>query len=163
MMPVIRVSDQVWEKLKAKAIPLEDTPNDVLRRIIALAEEHERCLSGGPRVKILGQNTKKSAPRGLKTSDEQYFLPILEALLELGGKADANEVLKAVERKMLNVLGEIDYQPLNTGEIRWRNTAQWARYKLVQRGLLKSDSQRGVWELTPDGVEAAKGKTNSIT
>ena len=31
-MPTIRIDDEVWSYLKSKAKPLEDTPNDVLRR-----------------------------------------------------------------------------------------------------------------------------------
>jgi hypothetical protein len=30
---VIRIDDDLWEVLKSKAIPLEDTPSDALRRI----------------------------------------------------------------------------------------------------------------------------------
>jgi hypothetical protein len=31
-MPTIRIDDEVWSFLQSKAIPLQDTPNDVLRR-----------------------------------------------------------------------------------------------------------------------------------
>jgi negative regulator of replication initiation len=31
-MPTIRIDDEVWNYLKSKATPFEDTPNDVLRR-----------------------------------------------------------------------------------------------------------------------------------
>jgi hypothetical protein len=31
-MPTIRIDDEVWSFLQSRAIPLEDTPNDVLRR-----------------------------------------------------------------------------------------------------------------------------------
>jgi hypothetical protein len=31
-MPTIRIDDEVWSFLQSKAVPLEDTPNDVLRR-----------------------------------------------------------------------------------------------------------------------------------
>ena len=34
---------------------------------------------------------------------------------------------------------------------RWRNTAHWARYELVQDGLLKDDSKRGIWEISEKG------------
>ncbi len=33
MSKTIRIDDDIWEVLKSKAIPLEDTPSDVLRRI----------------------------------------------------------------------------------------------------------------------------------
>jgi hypothetical protein len=38
---VIRIDAEVWEELKRRARPLEDTPNSVLRRVLGLAEvEH---------------------------------------------------------------------------------------------------------------------------
>lgn len=35
-MPTIRIDDEVWQALQKKAIPLEDTPNAVLRRLLRL-------------------------------------------------------------------------------------------------------------------------------
>lgn len=34
---VIRIDDEVWSELQRRAIPLEDNPNSVLRRILGLA------------------------------------------------------------------------------------------------------------------------------
>src|SRR5258707_7205002 len=34
MMPTIRVDDEIWALLKKHAEPLEDTPNDVLKRLL---------------------------------------------------------------------------------------------------------------------------------
>jgi len=49
----------------------------------------------------------------------------------------------------------VDYQPLASSpdNLRWRNAAQWARNSMVQEGLLKADSPRGVWEITDRGRE----------
>uniref|UniRef100_A0A7C3EZC1 Restriction system protein Mrr-like N-terminal domain-containing protein n=1 Tax=candidate division WOR-3 bacterium TaxID=2052148 RepID=A0A7C3EZC1_UNCW3 len=44
--------------------------------------------------------------------------------------------------------------------IRWRNAAQWARYNMVKQGWLKSNSPRGVWEITEAGREAFKTLSN---
>ncbi len=33
----------------------------------------------------------------------------------------------------------------------WRNSAQWARNSMVQEGLLKADSPRGVWNISEAG------------
>lgn len=36
-MPTIRIDDDVWSFLQSKATPLQDTPNDVLRRVLNIA------------------------------------------------------------------------------------------------------------------------------
>ncbi|MFO7166894.1 MAG: winged helix-turn-helix domain-containing protein [Chloroflexota bacterium] len=54
---------------------------------------------------------------------------------------------------MRDRLTEVDYQPLNSdpSESRWRNAAQWARNAMVKEGLLKTDSPRGIWEISESG------------
>ena len=55
-------------------------------------------------------------------------------------------------------LQEVDLEPLSSSpdNPRWRNAAQWARYSMVKKGLLKSDSPRGIWELTDKGMQQAE-------
>jgi len=54
---------------------------------------------------------------------------------------------------------------LKSGKIHWRNTAQWCKNTLMQEGLLKSDSPKGIWEITEKGVEYLKkwNKDNIIS
>jgi len=54
---------------------------------------------------------------------------------------------------MNGVLRDVDYQPLASDpELpRWRNAAQWARNSMVQEGLLRDDSPRGIWEISEAG------------
>ena len=35
-MPVIRIDDEVWKELQRRAVPLIDTPNSVLRKLLGL-------------------------------------------------------------------------------------------------------------------------------
>ena len=44
-----------------------------------------------------------------------------------------------------------DYAPVSTGEASWLNATCWERANLVREGYLKSDSPRGVWELSDEG------------
>lgn len=92
-------------------------------------------------------------PRGQKTSESQFFIPILRALDDMGGSAKVGDVLHRVAEIMQPILRDIDYQKLPSppNEPRWRNTAQWARYRMIRNGLLKNDSKRGVWEITKKG------------
>ena len=91
--------------------------------------------------------------RGLRTPEEAYFRPILEAVIEMGGSVPLQEVLDSVHSKMQGTLKEVDLQPLTSDPQlpRWRNTAQWARSTMVKRGLLRDDSPRGIWEVSDAG------------
>jgi len=48
---------------------------------------------------------------------------------------------------------KVDLEPLASDPKtpRWRNAACWARSAMVNEGLLKSDSPRGVWEISAEG------------
>jgi hypothetical protein len=80
-------------------------------------------------------------------------MPILESVIELGGKAEMKDVLNLVHEKMKNILNSYDYEPLpsNPKQKRWENIAQWARNTMVNEGLLAKDSPRGIWEITDKG------------
>ncbi len=96
---------------------------------------------------------RRKLKRGLRTPQEEYRIPILSSLVELGGSGEVKEVLKLVGEKMRDILNEYDYQRLSTGEVRWENSAKWCRHTLVKEGLLRAGSKRGVWEITEKGRE----------
>jgi hypothetical protein len=86
------------------------------------------------------------------TAAEAYWQPILEALVERGGREHSDSVLALVEKKMAHILKPADYEILPSGgAARWRNRAQWQRQNMIQQGLLRKDSPRGIWEITPEG------------
>ncbi|MGQ9822767.1 MAG: winged helix-turn-helix domain-containing protein [Thermogutta sp.] len=91
--------------------------------------------------------------RGLRTPEDAFRLPILQALVDLGGAGQMAEVLEKVRQVMQGVLKEVDYQPLASDPDlpRWRNTAQWSRAAMVKEGLIKGDSRRGIWEISDAG------------
>lgn len=154
-MPVIRITDATWDRLKRWAVPLEDTPEDAVRKVLEAAEEHLKC-PGTTAVRRTPKTTverKGRLPIGQKTPQQAYRRPILEALAELGGSGSVANVLRLVEGKMKALLSKVDYQKIPTGDIRWRNTAMWERFEMIKDGLLKSNSARGVWELSDRGVE----------
>ena len=102
MTPVIRISDATWERLKKFAIPLEDTPEDAVRRILEIAEaprvdsaptqpshgNQDDTLQQVPNRADghLAPNTARRLPRGRKTPNEAYERPILETLHGPWGK-----------------------------------------------------------------------------
>jgi restriction system protein len=98
------------------------------------------------------KENKSRLKRGLRTPEEKFILPILEALIELGGEAHARDVLERVHAKMKNILNTYDYEDLSSNnQKRWENTTQWVKYKMVEEGLLDRNVPRGVWRITEKG------------
>jgi restriction system protein len=113
-----------------------------------------------PSVTANGASSKKNGShdlsrlqRGIRTRETAYFKPILQVLNGMGGVGDMAEVLERLPKVMKGTLTDIDFEPLTaSSEVpRWWNTAQWAQSAMVQAGLLKADSPRGVWEMTESG------------
>jgi hypothetical protein len=82
---------------------------------------------------------------------EDFYVPILHVLLDLGGRAKAEEVLDKLEEAM--AFNTYDLEPRSTGiPVRWMHTAHRARHDLVhEKGFLSASSPRGVWEITEAG------------
>ncbi len=99
--------------------------------------------------------TKERLKRGLRTPEKAYIKPILESLVQLGGKGKVEEILKLVKDKMDSILNKYDWEPLPSipKVPRWKNTAQWTRNSLVKEGYLSPNSPQGIWEITDKGVE----------
>jgi len=101
------------------------------------------------------RKAQKRLERGLRTREDAFRAPILQALVLLDGSASMAEVMDQVGDLMEDELNEYDRSPLPStpDSPRWRNTAQWARNAMVKEGLLASDSPRGVWEITAEGKQ----------
>ena len=69
----------------------------------------------------------------------------------------AREVTMRVGELVDDRLTDLDREQLESGAIRWENRVQFARLRLVDRGLLKKGSPRGVWEISDEGRGAASG------
>ncbi|ACI18507.1 winged helix-turn-helix domain-containing protein [Dictyoglomus thermophilum] len=137
--------------------------NNLSKRVEYLKEKLKKVLSYKGEYKPIEKerNVGKRPSRGLATPKEEYYIPILESLYELGGRGTIGEVLDRVGEKMKYVLNEYDYEFLQSGNIRWRNRAQWTRLELVHQGLLKNNSPNGVWELSEKGYKFLMEKKKS--
>src|SRR5438034_6219541 len=86
------------------------------------------------------------------TPVELYWPPIIESLIELGGTGSREEVIERVGKKLEPILTRADWELVPSGsDVRWKNRVAWQRLNMVKRGLLRDDSRRGTWEVTPEG------------
>lgn len=106
------------------------------------------------KVKEKEKKKEKEKPKAQKefTPQKEYRLPILEALVVMGGSGEAKRVLEKVYEKMRDRLTPADHEKVPSGmSTRWRNHAAWARMEMVTKGLLKKGSPKGIWEITAEG------------
>ncbi len=96
--------------------------------------------------------------KGLRTKEAFYYSPILRVLTSKGGRGEIGEVLDQVHVLVKDSLKPVDTEPLASDPKvpRWRNAACWARCTMVKEGSLKTDSPRGVWEMTESGSKWLK-------
>jgi hypothetical protein len=95
------------------------------------------------------------------TPQADYCRPILETLVEMGGRGKTKDVIDRMGEKMKGILKPKDYEPHESDakQIRWRNTAQWARNQMVNEdGRMKKGSPTGVWEISDAGRAWLKKK-----
>ena len=157
--------------LKQNAEPFVDTPNSVIRQLLGLAESSngyrlsEVTAGPGPDPAPLVRRGRKSRTRsrqGRKTDtsralpgtilpDSEYELPILSILDARGGRAPTREVLDELGVKLNGSLMPADHEKIGSGDVRWRNRAQFVRLRLIERGDMVKDSPRGLWEITDQG------------
>ena len=168
MAPEVVLDEEVYAHLKEQAEPFVDTPNTVLRRLlgldpsvganVAVGQVSDRGnLRGGDTPSGSGPNGSEPsvepvrAPKGSLLPQTEYWRPILEALVEAGGTTAATEIIATVGRRLDDRLTELDRQSLRSGGIRWRNRAQFARLRMVERGLMVRGSPSGFWAITEEG------------
>jgi len=181
MAPTVRVDDDVYEELKAHAEPFVDTPNTVLRRLLGLsvgsADQAKADQPGDERPTATGlttvparrepsaKSTKTSrpnrktsskrtrAPAGALLPEESYELPLLMALVGLGGSGPSREVIDRVGAALDGKLTELDRESLKSGGIRWQSRVQFVRLRLIEQGLMLKDTGRGIWAISDLGRE----------
>lgn len=85
----------------------------------------------------------------------RYFQPVINALLALGGSGRPEEVEDLIVEQ-LKISDEARNEQIPSGQSRFSNKVNWARFYLARGGLIDS-STRGVWSLTE------KGRTTQLT
>ena len=106
------------------------------------------------RYKSTGRKTARQ-PRVSEGRDSRPMTPaptlrkyVLEYLHANGGRGGVNDVVDYVGQCLAGQLTEKDLEMrVSTNEVIWRNNLRWERQNMVQEGLLKRGSPKGIWEL----------------
>lgn len=126
---------------------------DAKQALAQLADEFQDILKD--LRERLGQATvtPEPKPRGKrsklpKTPQKVLREHIIQALRHLGGRARVPDVIQQMRLQLEGKLlpGDMVWRDA-TNEAAWENNAKWERFQMVQDGLLRRESPRGVWEL----------------
>ncbi len=171
MSKTIEVDEDVFASLQARAEPLVDDVNSVLRRVLGLPGDRPRSAVTASAAATRSRTAHRPSPEARKTKspkptrktqraqrgtllpESDYELPILQALKEKGGSAPASHVIERVGELLADSLTPADNEILESGLIRWKSRTQFVRLRLAQRGDMVTGSPRGVWEISPQGLK----------
>src|SRR2546430_2248283 len=158
-MPVVRISQQTWDRLRTYATPLEDTADDVVNIALDALEAARReglriarHSTAAPLPKLSGRSAANDPPL------KKFRAPLLETLYRLGGKAYSREIRKTIELLVAPMLGKADYELVSNAQPRWWNAICSVRNDLIRQGLFRNDSERGIWELSKRGFELMRAQ-----
>ena len=176
-MPTIRVDEDVFAGLQKLATPFVDTPNSVIRRLLAghlsigaesaststAVKKENAMLELDDLDKLVEENLyqrrfTRTPPKSITPQDvlEDWLVVVLD--LNFNGRGEKREVTREIIRQMKaqKILSNHDFETVTTGETKAENTIAWGRNRLKESGIISQLSPRGIWELTAKGKDLAK-------
>lgn len=129
---------------------------DQIKRLIQAVVRMQRSWtsSAAPQTPPTAPKSRaKARTSNDRTPQSAFIKPLLEALVALGGRGTVSEVTDKVHELLGEQLKPRDQERVSSNEERWRNIVKWVRLRLKERGYLRSDSPKGVWEITDAGRE----------
>lgn len=81
---------------------------------------------------------------------KEIELPLLEALVELGGQGKPKDIYPLVTKRFSTLREEDLAETVPSGENKWTNLIRWTKNKLKSNGEI-SNPQIGLWEITEKG------------
>lgn len=147
-MPTIRIDDEVFAGLKQLAEPLVDTPNSVIRRLLEDKGLLQKKPSPPKKTEANERPVRDQTPQSIY---EENLLAVLAE--QFNGRGHKKDVTLAVVERMMKrgLIPAADMEFVATGETKAENKISWGRNALKDRGLIRGDASRGVWELTAEG------------
>ena len=174
MKMTIEVDGEVFARLQEEAVPLVDSANDVLRRILGLPEDglgRESELGNSPNAafgnsgsfrepltrRVQRMHAEPAEPASSRRAAgellplEEYCKPILRALLDAGGELRSRDVPAAVAPLIESKLHDADREANAGGRPIWHGRMGWAGSLCRKDGHLDPEAPRGIWRLTAKG------------
>jgi restriction system protein len=86
----------------------------------------------------------------------EYYRPLLQALVELGGEATRSQLEEKAEPILASVLNSVEMTATTGGKLSWKKAVRRARRFMVKEGLLE-DRSGLKWRISSQGMRVAEG------
>jgi hypothetical protein len=86
-----------------------------------------------------------------------YRVPILSILLQGNGEAHVADIKNKLLSRLNSRLTEEERTGTKSARPAWWYDAEYERFEMIRDGLIDGTSPRGLWKLTQEGLEHAKG------
>jgi len=117
---------------------------------LSSTDQAPSSISGKQKV---SSETEKQFRSQTHKSSKEFRVPILKALVNLGGSAKRQIVFQELEKIMGDRLTENDRKPLpsNPRITRWQRIATNSRTSMRKDGFMSVDPKMGIWIITQKG------------
>jgi hypothetical protein len=126
---------------------------NVAQAISAFGNEVLGLNSRWREVRSTGKGPKKG--KDSQTPLWEFYRPILQALVALGGETTRKEIDEKLEETLPSMLKEGDFVKNAHGVPRWKRMVRQARKHMINEGFVTGDNQLH-WKITSKGEQAAK-------
>ena len=137
-MPIIEISDEVYQYLLKKADPIADNLDAVLKQELGLSEDASTL------------DTDNTSSTDKEILDKDYDRAILLGLLKMGSGGIRSEVLKHVGEELNHIHSRKGLKKYKSDGMQWVASR---RLVLALDGLVTPNS---MWQLTEKGQEKAR-------
>ena len=142
---------------KTRLVAAVSVQSDASHTLNMLADEFDNILKDLRKGQIgQSQDAGVLKPRGKrsrspKTNKKMIREYIINALKKFKGRAPVSEIIEEIGRQMDGKFlpGDTEWREA-TAQYIWQNNAKWERFRMTKEGILRSDSPRGIWELTEE-------------
>ena len=97
------------------------------------------------------RSKRRRASRRNMLAAHEYESAILKILDEHGGSLSARDTIDEVGKRLAEKLTKTDRERVASGTVRWHARTQTVRSALIKSGLLKTNSPKGIWEISEEG------------
>ena len=139
-----------YEKLKVAKLAFDEIEGDSENTKVLELDDFETLDQEGIDVELKENVEKKSS----EMPQSSFRIPILKALIFLGGSSEEVEVIEFVKKDLKNKLTKEDFEiPQGEDKEKWLSNVYFETAQMMDEGLLSNEASKNKWEIAQKGID----------